>query len=461
MHRYPLISISALALAVAAACTTTSENIPARAAPPEPPAEPAPAVSAPEPTSEPSEEAGEPKGEVQDVQAQALEECQAASEFLDAEDVSAAIARIDRCYALMMQLPEEADDAFAQAKQDIRLLVAELVGRAYRAEPASASAPMTSWDLGLPMIDNAHVQRELRSFTTVERAQFLDAYRRSGRFRPMILAKLEAAGLPSQLSWLPLVESLFKVNALSRASALGLWQFISSTGLRYGLKRDTWVDERLDPEKSTDSAIAYLMELHRMFGDWPKALAAYNCGEGRIHALQNRSTSEYLDFWDMYARLPDETRRYVPRLIAAIQIIENPERYGITLPEPDAPLEETASVPIERSVRLDALEKALGLDPGAISERNPELRHKATPATAYQLRVPAERASDVPTAAAALAKYEPPKVEYVTHRVRSGETLSTIAERYRTSVNAILQANRLRSAHRIWPGQRLRIPSRN
>ena len=130
-----------------------------------------------------------------------------------------------------------------------------------------------------------------------------------------------------------MVESWFKVRALSRASALGMWQFISSTGLRYGLKRDAWVDERLDPEKSTDAAIGYLTDLHALFGDWPKALAAYNCGESRVLRLSRRS-SEYVDFWDLYGGLPRETRRYVPRLFAALQIIENPQKYGVTLPDP-------------------------------------------------------------------------------------------------------------------------------
>ena len=206
----------------------------------------------------------------------------------------------------------------------------------------------------------------------------------------MILGKLEEAGLPSQLSWLPLVESWFKVRALSRASALGLWQFIASTGLRYGLSRDAWVDERLDPEKSTDAAIAYLTDLHGLFGDWPKALAAYNCGEARMSRLQRRAAGEYVDFWDLYELLR-ETRRYVPRLLAALQIIEDPEKYGMTLPEPDDPEGDVVAVTVERAVKLEQLDAALGLEAGTLADLNPELRYTATPKRAYDLRVPADR----------------------------------------------------------------------
>ena len=148
-----------------------------------------------------------------------------------------------------------------------------------------------------------------------------------------------------------MVESWFKVRAYSRASAVGMWQFISSTGQRYGLSRDSWVDERFNPEKSTDAAIGYLTDLHGLFGDWPKALAGYNCGEARVQRLQRRSATEYLDFWDLYELLPRETRRYVPRLFAALQIIENPGKYGMTLPDPDDPPGELARVRIQRAVK--------------------------------------------------------------------------------------------------------------
>ena len=276
----------------------------------------------------------------------------------------------------------------------------------------------------------------------------------------MILERLEQAGLPSQLSWLPLVESWFKVRALSRASALGMWQFISSTGLRYGLGRDSWVDERLDPEKSTDAAIAYLVDLHGLFGDWPKALAGYNCGEARVLRLSRPQDGEYRDFWDLYELLPGETRRYVPRLLAALQIIENPAKYGMVLPEPGSPPARVATMRVERSVRLDRLDAALGLEVGTLASLNPELRRQATPRGAYELRVPEGREEALAAQIATLPEWTPPVPEYRTHRVRSGETLSQIAARYGTSVSALMRANGLRSANRLRVGQRLRIPVR-
>jgi membrane-bound lytic murein transglycosylase D len=238
-----------------------------------------------------------------------------------------------------------------------------------------------------------------------------------------------------------------------------MWQFISSTGVRYGLDRDTWVDERLDPEKSTDAAIGYLTDLHGLFGDWPKALAAYNCGEARVLRLSRQSTDEYLDFWDLYETLPGETRRYVPRLLAALLIIENPAKYGMTLPEPDVAPTNVATVRVERSVRLDRLDAALELDAGTLAGLNPALRRQATPKRAYDLRVPEGREEALLAQLGSVPEWTPPAPQYATHRVRSGETLSQIAGHYGTSVSALMRANGLRSS-RLRVGQRLRVPVR-
>jgi membrane-bound lytic murein transglycosylase D len=190
----------------------------------------------------------------------------------------------------------------------------------------------------------------------------------------MIVRKLRAAGLPEELSWLPLVESGFKLRALSSAHALGMWQFISSTGSRYGLDRSHWIDERMDPEKSTDAAIAYLTDLHGMFGDWTTALASYNCGENRVKSLMRRQKDGHLDgFWDVFNALPSETARYVPRFLATLAIVRNPEAYGMVLPEPD-PAIDFETVTVSRHFRLIDLDEALGLERDALAAARPPAR---------------------------------------------------------------------------------------
>lgn len=408
----------------------------------------------------PETEAIEPGQDPEALQAEALELCQSAAEFIDEGEMENAVDALDRAYGLMLELPNDGNTEWLQARADLRVLVAELLMRAHELVRTTAAPPTTSWDLAISVADNEHVRREIRSFTNGEREHFLAAYERSGLYRPMILAKLEAAGLPSQLSWLPLVESNFKVKALSRASALGLWQFIASTGLRYGLERDAWVDDRLDPEKSTDAAIAYLTDLHGLFGDWPKALAAYNCGEARVLRLQNREPGEYLDFWDLYAMLPSETRRYVPRFFATLMILEDPEKYGVTLPEPLPPPGEWTTVAVSKPVQLARVERELELESGALVALNPSLRSGATPPREYRLKVPLQSADGLEERIAELPEWRPPTPQYLTHRVRRGDTLSAIARRYGSSVNSIMKANNLRSANRISPGQRLQIPTR-
>jgi len=393
------------------------------------------------------------------IQQEALDLCQSAEEFLDQGDLDNSLDAVDHAYELMLKLPQNHDEQYLQAREDIRRLIAKIIQIAYSAPSASLN-PVHSFDLGLALVENEKVKREIKSFSTVEKESFLAAYKRSGRYRSMILEKLAEAGLPGRLSWLPLVESNFKVKAYSRASALGLWQFIASTGQRYGLSRNAWIDERMDPEKSTDAAIAYLSELHDLFGDWPKALAAYNCGEARVARLQRSHPNQYLDFWDLYNLLPRETRRYVPRFFATLLILEDPEKYGVSLPPTDPPLDGWVEVDIHRSVKLSTLDKELGLSKGYLQELNPELRSGATPKNPYRIRVPEESASLLVETIDTIPEWKPPTPAYVVHRVRRGQTLSGIANRYHIPVRGIMRMNNLRSANRIWPGQRLKIPTR-
>ena len=380
--------------------------------------------------------------------AEALEACEFARMFWEQGDIDEALTSLDHAYALLLEIPED-DPEFDQGKQDLRHLISRRVVEIYRSRLTSA----VDHGSPIPVELNSHVEREIRSFQGGERSFFMESYRRSGLYRPMIARMMRDAGMPEELSWLPLVESGFKTRALSRARALGMWQFISSTGYRYGLSRSHWIDKRMDPESATQGAILYLTELHGMFGDWMLALAGYNCGENRVMSVIRRQQDDYLDhFWDVFEQLPRETARYVPRFLATLLIVRDPEKYGFDLPEPLAPAAyETVS--LDRHVQLDVLDRALGLDKGTLSALNPELRRGVTPDKAYELNVPTASAPAFRAKLAELPQYVPPKDSFTVHRVRRGETLSTIARRHGTSVGAIVSANNLRSRNRIQAGQ--------
>ena len=393
----------------------------------------------------------------------ALELCKLSQDLWAEGDKDGAVKVLDDAYSLILSVENEDDDPdISQQKDDLRFLVSKRVLEIH----ASRFRTTKGFDDAIPLTVNQYVQKELDLFTGKERAFFLAAYRRSGKYRPMIVKELKKAGLPEDLSWLPLIESGFKVRALSRARALGLWQFIPSTGYKFGLKRNIWVDERLDPEKSTKAAIAYMTELHEIFGDWSTVLAAYNCGEGTVLKAIDRQKINYLDnFWDLYRRLPRETARYVPRFIATLLIIKNPGKYGMQLDDPEDPIP-YETVHIKKQVQLKDVAKALGVSALTLAELNPSLRHQVTPETGFELKVPRTygrlllaRLDEIPKWTPPKPRYRPRKRTYtVRHKVRRGETLSLLAKRYHTSMKAIKRANRLRS-NKIRIGQVLKIPS--
>jgi len=375
----------------------------------------------------------------------------------DRGDLETALAALDEAYSILLKLDLPIDSPLIQEKNDLRLLIARRIQEIY----ASRFTAISGNNGSIPLTENKHVQKEIQNFQTVEREEFEQAYKRSGRYIDMIRAKMKERGLPEELAWMPVIESWFKVNAYSRAAALGLWQFISSTGYRFGLKRDRWIDERMDFEKATDAAISYLDELHSMFGDWTTALAAYNCGEFRVQRVIRSQRLEYMDnFWDLYLMLPRETSRFVPRFIATLLIVQDPEKYGFDLPRPEPPLS-YETVTIDRPVKLSSLSSSLGLDAEALAMLNPELRNKSTPDSEYLLRVPVGYSDNVLASLDSVSRYIPPEATYTNHYVRRGETVSVIARRYGTSVSAIARANRLGRNYLIRVGQRLKIPGRS
>jgi len=388
----------------------------------------------------------------------ALELTETAQEYWEDNDLDNAFESLDQAFALILSIPNNPSNTkLTQQKDDLRFMISKRIVEMYASRQVAVKGSYNE----IPMVVNDHVMREIQSFQTLERDFFLESYKRSGRYRGDMVKALKEAGLPEDLSWLPLIESGFKSRALSRSRAFGLWQFIPSTGYKFGLKRNAWVDERLDPDKATAAAIAYFKELHQMFGDWATVLAAYNCGEGSVARVIRDQKVNYLDnFWDFYERLPRETARYYPRFLAVLAIVKEPEKYGFTLEEPDQPLP-YETVMIERPVRLSAFAEQTGISVEDLSALNPELRRDATPSTLYTLKVPPGKGETVLAGIDNLPKWSPPKVEYVVHRVRRGETLSLIALRYRTSIDRIAEANNIRKGKLLRVGQKLKIPTRS
>ena len=395
-----------------------------------------------------------------DIQQQldeALDFCEAAQDYWQKGELENALESLDKAYSLILTV--EADDPakLIQQKEDLRFLISKRILEIY----ASRNIVVNGNHNAIPREINANVQKEITLFTKgSERRFFIESYKRSGKYRPIILKKLEAAGLPAELSWLPLIESGFKVKALSRARALGLWQFIPSTGYKFGLKRDQYIDERIDFEKSSDAAIAYLKELHSIFGDWSTVLAAYNCGEGRVLRVIRSQNINYLDdFWDLFGRLPFETARYVPRFLAALHIIDNLEKYGMSDIDVYPPLA-FETVGVHRQIHLKDLALPLGASLDTLRDLNPELRYSVLPPTKYPLRVPIGKNDLLLASIDQVPLSSPPRPAFVYHRVKKGETLSTIARRYHTSVKKIMWANNMKRSSYIVAGKKLKIPQR-
>ncbi len=281
----------------------------------------------------------------------------------------------------------------------------------------------------------------------------------TARARPYlyhILQVLQEEKLPPELALLPFIESAYIVDARSRSGAAGLWQFIPATAATYGLVMDRWYDGRLDVVAATRAAARYLRHLQQAFdGDWLLALAAYNSGEQNVRRAidSNRAQGRPTDFWHL--DLPPETRDYVPRFLAVLSLVSDPEAYQVT----------TAPVPNQRyfttfdvrgRISLDKLARYAQLQPEELRRLNAAFRHGITPADrTVRLAVPLQAASII--ARLNFDGRTPPAVAANLHRVRKGETLGQISRRYGVPLVRIKASNRLKS-DRIRVGQTLTIP---
>jgi membrane-bound lytic murein transglycosylase D len=314
----------------------------------------------------------------------------------------------------------------------------------------------TSHDVPIPL--NARVLSYIELFQGRLRTFITEGLARSSKYLPMIQNVFRAEGLPLDLAYVPLVESAFKPNALSRAKARGVWQFMRGTGVENGLQHDWYVDERSDPEKATLAAAKYLKTLRGMFrGDWHLALASYNGGPGRVQrAMQRSGVREFWSLAETPKYLPRETREYVPMILAAIVIARNPAQYGFEV----QPLPGVASEKVElpRPVDLRRIAEWTGTSIDTIQTLNPELRRWTTPVKAgsYALNVPEGTAEAVQDRVQRMLPADRAALNWYT--VRPGESLQTIARKLRVNRTELAQANYLAAGARVRAGQQLVIP---
>ncbi|RLB84263.1 MAG: lytic transglycosylase [Deltaproteobacteria bacterium] len=387
---------------------------------------------------------------------QALELCDYAQQMWEKGNIEEALTSLDSAYSNILEIDTEIFSELNQQKEDIRYLISKRILEIY----ASRQIVVNGQHNEIPITLNKHVQDEIKRLTGPERKFFTQSLERSEMFRPFILSELKKAGLPEEISWLPLIESGFKIRALSSARALGLWQFIPSTGYKFGLTRNYYIDERLDPQKSTIAAINYLKELHNLFGDWTTALAAYNCGEGRVLRTIRNQSINYLDnFWDLYQNLPRETARYVPRFLATLHIMNNLDKYNIKTGVPLLPIA-FKTYEIKKQIRLKDIAKKIGVKESVLKDLNPELRYGLLPSEPYQLKIPEDKSQIFLSTIDKIKIFHSPPPMVVYHRVKRGDTLSGLAKRYKTSIRAISTANHIHKSHRIIAGKVLKIPSR-
>ncbi len=309
----------------------------------------------------------------------------------------------------------------------------------------------------LPLTVNDPVLAYLNYFKTARGSAIVETgLRRAGRYREMVQRVLQEEGLPQDLIYLAQAESAFLPQAVSKAGARGMWQFMSFAGRKYGLQKTWWVDERQDPEKATRAAARDLRDLYDQFGDWYLAMAAYNSGAGAVqHAVERTG---YADFWELYHRnvLPKETMNYVPIILALTLISKDPARYGIEFdPEPALKAD---NVKPGQAIDLRLVAETIDTDLESLRGMNPELLRLVTPPDPeFVLRVPEGSAERF---FAEIAAIPPGKwVSWRRHKVEQGETLSSIAKQYRVSPAEVADANELAVGAPLEEGQKLIIPA--
>lgn len=320
---------------------------------------------------------------------------------------------------------------------------------------AQVEAALRQVSVGLDIpADDPAVLAYVKLYQGKLRTWFSRALARGYPVVPRMQQIFKDEGVPPSLVYLAIVESAFNPGAVSRAKAVGMWQFIAGTGKRYGLQIDFWEDQRRDPELAARASARYLKDLYGMFGDWPLALASYNCGEARI--LRYKAKNPKGDFWSLRKSryLRRETREYVPAIFAAVLIASNPSAYGFEGLPTDPP-DPTASVILSEATDLRVLARCAQIPLEQMQALNPSLKRLVTPPREFALKIPAHTYGTFQEAFAAVPAEE--RLAVAMHTVARGETLASLARRYGTSAEAIRLAN-LMKGRRISPGQTLVVP---
>jgi membrane-bound lytic murein transglycosylase D len=328
----------------------------------------------------------------------------------------------------------------------------------------------------VPLNYNENVHAFINYFAVKNRSYSQEMIKRENKYFPIFERYLKKYGLPDELKYLSIVESGLNPQAISRARAAGLWQFMPATGRSFKLHQDWYIDERMDPEKSTEAACKYLKQLHRMFGDWELALAAYNSGPGNVRKAIRRSGYKK-KFWEIFRYLPRETRAYLPQYVAIVYVLNHANELGFNTSQ-DLQYEMSYdTIMVSHYTHLHTVAAQLNLCNEELTELNPSIRRKAIPdlkTGTYPIKIPihkyelfsTNRVSILDSAKKVgrkeleqLAKNTVGSVygrTKITHRVRSGQVLGTIAERYQVRVSDLRKWNNLRGSM-IRVGQPLKI----
>jgi membrane-bound lytic murein transglycosylase D len=484
MRVFKSVAISSFLLVLLAGCETKDTTKRAATAPPPNVTAPPIKAAAPPPKPQPKPVAKkvepappQPKPDpVADLIAAVEKEFTTGQENYKAGHLEAAKQNFDRAFNLLLESPvsvrddDRLDAEFEKIVDGVSSLemTALKVGDGFteqKSEPApideandvtfpvdprlkaQAEAQIKATHSDLPLVLNDTVAGYISYFSTRGRGVLERALTRAGRYREMIERTLREEGVPQDLIYLAQAESGFQPLAVSRASARGMWQFMSSRASGYGLERNWWVDEREDPEKSTRAAARHLHDLYNQFGDWYLAMAAYNSGPGVVQAGVERTG--YADFWELYRRgvLPKETKNYVPIILAITIMAKNPAQYGLDRIVPEQPVQ-VDRVTIDYPVDLRLVAECVDSNVNTLQELNPSLLRMTTPRQdKFDLALPAGTKDKFLTNIASIPVDMRTWWRY--HTVAKGDTLAEVARRYHTSAHSITEVNNLHDSELV------------